>query len=131
MKALKLILLCVSMMCFVSCDDEDTFDVTPQTLSQTVWNVERVIYDEDDNEIGTRSFIIEFLKETEGKCSDTEINQVDLFTYFVDKSIININSPAYSILVSGSWHIIEKSEKRIVLQGYFPKKYVMTLSKIL
>lgn len=40
MKTLRNLLMCAVMMFAVSCDKQGTFDVTPQTLAQTVWNAE-------------------------------------------------------------------------------------------
>ena len=66
-----------------SCDKEETFDVTPQTLAQTVWNAEIEYFDENGNATGNNSCIVEFLSETEGKYSEPEMNtvRVPLFNY--------------------------------------------------
>ena len=113
-----------------SCDKEETFDVTPQTLAQTVWNAEIQYFDENGNATGNNSCIVEFLSETEGKYSEPDMNTVRRFTYEVDRAIIVIDSGIYTLL-NGTWHIVEKSEQQILLQGYYPNKVLITLDRVL
>lgn len=113
-----------------SCDKEETFDVTPQTIAQTVWNAEIQYFDENGNATGNNSCIVEFLSETEGKYSEPDMNTVRRFTYEVDRAIIVIDSGIYTLL-NGTWHIVEKSEQQILLQGYYPNKVLITLDRVL
>ena len=113
-----------------SCDKEEPFDVTPQTLAQTVWDAEIEYFDENGNATGHNSCIVEFLSETEGKYSQSDMNTVERFTYEVDRAIIVIDSGIYTIL-NGTWHIVEKSEQQILLQGYYPNKVLITLDRVL
>ena len=71
-----------------------------------------------------------FLSETEGKYSETDMNTVRRFTYEVDRAIIVIDSGIYTLL-NGTWHIVEKSEQQILLQGYYPNKVLITLDRVL
>ena len=130
MKTLRNLLMCAAMLFAVSCDKDDTFDVTPQTLAQTVWNAEIEYFDENDAQAGTGSCIVEFLSETEGKYSEPDMNTVRRFTYEVDRAIIVIDSGIYTLL-NGTWHIVEKSEQQILLQGYGPNKVLITLDRVL
>ena len=113
-----------------SCDKEEPFDVTPQTLAQTVWDAEIEYFDENGNATGNNSCIVEFLSETEGKYSQSDMNTVERFTYEVDRAIIVIDSGSYTLL-NGTWHIVEKSEQQILLQGYGPNKVLITLDRVL
>lgn len=130
MKTLRNLLMCAVMLFAVGCDKEETFDVTPQTLAQTVWDAEIEYFDENGNATGNNSCIVEFLSETEGKYSQSDMNTVERFTYEVDRAIIVIDSGSYTLL-NGTWHIVEKSEQQILLQGYYPNKTVVTLNRIL
>ena len=130
MKVIRSILMFAVMLFVVSCDKEETFDVTPPTLAQTVWNAEIQYFDENGSAIGNNSCIVEFLSETEGKYSEPDMNTVRRFTYEVDRAIIVIDSGSYTLL-NGTWHIVEKSEQQILLQGYYPNKTVVTLNRIL
>ena len=49
MKTLSNLLMWAVMLFAVSCDKEETFDVTPQTLAQTVWDAEIEYFDENGN----------------------------------------------------------------------------------
>ncbi len=118
------------MLFAVSCDKEETFDVTSQTLAQTVWNAEIEYFDEYGNAIGNNSCIVEFLSETEGKYSEPDMNTVERFTYEVDRAIIVIDSGIYTLL-NGTWHIVEKSKQQILMQGYYPNKVLITLDRVL
>lgn len=118
------------MLLAIGCDKEETFDVTPQTLAQTVWDVDIEYYDENDNQVGTNSCIVEFLSETEGKYNEPDMNTMRRFTYEVDRAIIVIDSGSYTLL-NGTWHIVEKSAQKIVLQGYYPNKTIVTLNRVL
>ena len=122
--------MCAVALLAVSCDKDDTFEVTPQTLTQTVWNAEIVYYDENDNQTGTNNCVVEFLSETEGKYSEPDMNTVRRFSYEVDRAIIVIDSGSYTLL-NGTWHIVEKSEQQILLQGYYPNKVLITLDRVL
>ncbi len=122
--------MCAVMLFAVGCDKEETFDVTPQTLAQTVWNAEIEYFDENGNATGSNSCIVEFLSETEGKYSEPDMNTVERFTYEVDRAIIVIDSGSYTRL-NGTWHIVEKSEQQILLQGYGPNKVLITLDRVL
>ena len=113
-----------------SCDKEEPFDVTPQTLAQTVWDAEIEYFDENGNATGNNSCIVEFLSETEGKYSKPDMNTVRRFIYEVDRAIIVIDSGSYTLL-NGTWHIVEKSEQQILLQGYYPNKVLITLDRVL
>ncbi len=114
----------------ISCDKEETFNVTPQTLAQTVWNAEIEYFDENGNATSNNSCIVEFLSETEGKYSEPDMNTVRRFTYEVDRAIIVIDSGSYTLL-NGTWHIVEKSGQQILLQGYYPNKVLITLDRVL
>ena len=96
--------MCAVMLLAIGCDKEETFDVTPQTLAQTVWDVDIEYYDENDNQVGTNSCIVEFLSETEGKYNEPDMNTMRRFTYEVDRAIIVIDSGSYTLL-NGTWHI--------------------------
>ena len=122
--------MCAVLLFAVSCDKEETFDVTPHTLAQTVGDAEIEYFDENGNATGNNSCIVEFLSETEGKYSQSDMNTVERFTYEVDRAIIVIDSGIYTLL-SGTWHIVEKSEQQILLQGYGPNKVLITLSRVL
>ncbi len=122
--------MCAVMLLAIGCDKEETFDVTPQTLAQTVWDVDIEYYDENDNQVGTNSCIVEFLSETEGKYNEPDMNTMRQFTYEVDRAIIVIDSGSYTLL-NGTWHIVEKSAQKIVLQGYYPNKTIVTLNRVL
>ena len=130
MKAIRNLLMCAVALLAVSCDKEETFDVTPQTLAQTVWNAEIEYFDENGNATGNNSCIVEFLSETEGKYDEQTLQLVRPFTYSIDRSIIVIDSGNYTTL-SGTWHIIEKSDQKIVLQRYSPNKTVVILNRVL
>ena len=130
MKVIRSILMFAVMLFAVSCDKEETFDVTPQTLAQTVWNAEIEYFDENGNATGNNSCIVEFLSETEGKYSEPDMNTVRRFTYEVDRAILVIESGSYTRL-NGTWHIVEKSEQQILLQGYGPNKILITLVRVL
>lgn len=130
MKTLRNLLMCAVMLFAVGCDKEETFDVTPQTLAQTVWDAEIEYFDENGNATDNNSCIVEFLSETEGKYGEPDMNTVRQFTYEVDGAIIVIDSGSYTIL-NGTWHIIEKSAQQITLQGYAPNKVVATLDRVL
>ncbi len=130
MKTLRNLLLCVVVLFAVGCDKEETFDVTPQTLDQTVWDTTIVYYDENDNATGSNRCVVEFLSETEGKYSEPDMNTVRRFTYEVDRAIIVIDSGSYTLL-NGTWHIVEKSEQQILLQGYYPNKVMIALDRVL
>ena len=130
MKTIRNLLMCAVALLAVSCDKDDTFEVTPQTLTQTVWNAEIVYYDENDNQTGTNNCVVEFLSETEGKYSEPDMNTVRRFSYEVDRAIIVIDSGSYTLL-NGTWHIVEKSEQQILLQGYYPNKVLITLDRVL
>lgn len=130
MKTLRNLLLCAVMLFAVGCDKDETFEVSPQTLAQTVWNAEIEYFDEDDNVTGTNLCIVEFLTESVGQYNEPDMDTVRPFTYEVDKSIITIDSGSYTIL-NGTWHIIEKSAQQITLQGYAPNKVVATLDRVL
>lgn len=130
MKTLRNLLISTVLLFAVSCDKEETFDVTPQMLAQTVWDAEIVYYDENDNQAGTNNCVVEFLSETEGKYNEQTLQLVRPFTYSIDRSIIVIDSGNYTTL-SGTWHIIEKSEQKIVLQRYSPNKTMVTLNRLL
>ncbi|MBR6549842.1 MAG: hypothetical protein IKT71_01395 [Paludibacteraceae bacterium] len=130
MKTLRNLLMCAVMLLAVGCDKEDAFEVTPQMLAQTVWDAEIVYYDENDNQAGTNNCVVEFLSETEGKYNEQTLQLVRPFTYSIDRSIIVIDSGNYTTL-SGTWHIIEKSEQKIVLQRYSPNKTMVTLNRLL
>ena len=45
----------LAVCAMTSCDKEETFDVTPQTLAQTVWNAEIEYFDENGNATGSNS----------------------------------------------------------------------------
>ena len=81
MKTLRNLLMCAVMLFAVGCDKEETFDVTPQTLAQTVWDAEIEYFDENGNATGNNSCIVEFISETEGKYSQSDMNTVERFTY--------------------------------------------------
>ena len=130
MKTLRNLLMCAVLLFAVSCDKEVTFDVTPQTLAQTVWNAEIEYFNENGNATVNNSCIVEFLSETEGKYSEPDMNTVRRFTYEVDRAIIVIDSGSYTRL-NGTWHIVEKSEQQILLQGYGPNKVLITLDRVL
>lgn len=130
MKTIRNLLMCAVALLAVGCDKDDTFEVTPQTLAQTVWDAEIEYYDENGNATGNNSCIVEFLSETEGKYSEPDMNTVRRFTYEVDRAIVVIDSGSYTLL-NGTWHIVEKSEQQILLQGYYPNKTVVTLNRIL
>lgn len=130
MKTLRNLLMCAVMLFAVSCDKEETFDVTPQALAQTVWNAEIEYFDKNGNATGNNSCIVEFLSETEGKYSEPDMNTVERFTYEVDRAIIVIDSGIYTRL-NGTWHIVEKSEQQILLQGYGPNKVLIKLDRVL
>ena len=130
MKTLRNLLMCAVMLLAIGCDKEETFDVTPQTLAQTVWDVDIEYYDENDNQVGTNSCIVVFLSETEGKYNEPDMNTMRRFTYEVDRAIIVIDSGSYTLL-NGTWHIVEKSAQKIVLQGYYPNKTIVTLNRVL
>ncbi|MBR4854561.1 MAG: hypothetical protein IKU88_07530 [Alistipes sp.] len=130
MKTIRNLLMCAVALLAVGCDKDDTFEVTPQTLAQTVWDAEIEYFDENGNATGNNSCIVEFLSETEGKYSEPDMNTVRRFTYEVDRAIIVIDSGSYTLL-NGTWHIVEKSEQQILLQGYYPNKTVVTLNRIL
>ena len=130
MKVIRSILMFAVMLFVVSCDKEETFDVTPQTLAQTVWNAEIQYFDENGIATGSNSCIVVFLFETEGKYSEPEMNTVRRFTYEVDRAIIVIDSGIYTLL-NGTWHIVEKSKQQILLQGYGPNKVLITLDRVL
>ena len=122
--------MCAVALLAVGCDKDDTFEVTPQTLAQTVWDAEIEYFDENGNATGNNSCIVEFLSETEGKYSEPDMNTVRRFTYEVDRAIIVIDSGSYTLL-NGTWHIVEKSEQQILLQGYGPNKTIVTLNRVL
>ena len=130
MKTLGNLLMCAVMLIAVGCDKEETFDVTPQTLAQTVWNAEIEYFDENGNATGNNSCIVEFLSETEGKYDEQTLQLVRPFTYSIDRSIIVIDSGNYTTL-SGTWHIIEKSDQKIVLLRYSPNKTMVTLNRLI
>lgn len=130
MKTLTNLLLCAVVLFTVGCDKDETFEVSPQALAQTVWNAKIVYYGEEDNITGTNQCIVEFLTESEGKYNEQDVQMVHPFTYQVDKSIITIDSGNYTIL-NGVWHIIQKSEQQITLQGYGPNKVVVTLNRVI
>ena len=130
MKTLRNLLMCAVMLFTVGCDKEETFDVTPQALAQTIWDAEIEYFDENGNATGNNSCIVEFLSETEGKYSQSDMNTVERFTYEVDRAIIVIDSGSYTLL-NGTWHIVEKSEQQILLQGYGPNKVLITLDRVL
>lgn len=130
MKTIRNLLLCAVMLFAVGCNKNDTFDVTPQTLAQTVWDTTIVYYDENDNATGNNRCVVEFLSETEGKYSEPDMNTVRRFTYEVDRAIIVIDSGSYTLL-NGTWHIVEKSEQQILLQGYYPNKVMIALDRVL
>ena len=130
MKTLRNLLMCAVMLFAVGCDKEETFDVTPQTLAQTVWDAEIEYFDENGNATGNNSCIVEFISETEGKNSQSDMNTVERFTYEVDRAIIVIDSGIYTLL-NGTWHIVEKSEQLILLQGYYPNNVLITLDRVL
>ena len=122
--------MCAVMLFAFSCDKEETFDVTPQTLAQTVWNAEIEYFDENSNATSNNSCNVEFLSETEGKYSEPDMNTVRRFTYEVDRAIIVIDSGSYTLL-NGTWHIVKKSKQQILLQGYGPNKALITLDRVL
>ena len=130
MKVIRSILMFAVMLFVISCNNEEIFDVTPQTLAQTVWNAEIQYFDENGIATGNNSCIVEFLSETEGKYSEPDMNTVERFTYEVDRAIIVIDSGIYTLL-NGTWHIVEKSEQLILLQGYGPNKVLITLDRVL
>lgn len=130
MKTIRNLLMCAVALLAVGCDKDDTFEVTPQTLAQTVWDAEIEYFDENGNATGNNSCIVEFLSETEGKYSEPDMNTVRRFTYEVDRAIIVIDSGSYTLL-NGTWHIVEKSEQQILLQGYGPNKTIVTLNRVL
>lgn len=130
MKKIRNLLMCAVALLAVGCDKDDTFEVTPQTLAQTVWDAEIEYFDENGNATGNNSCIVEFLSETEGKYSEPDMNTVERFTYEVDRAIIVIDSGIYTLL-NGTWHIVEKSEQQILLQGYYPNKVLITLDRVL
>ncbi len=129
-KLINCLMAIVAASVMTSCDKEETFDVTPQTLAQTVWDAEIEYFDENGNATGNNSCIVEFLSETEGKYSEPDMNTVRRFTYEVDRAIIVIDSGIYTLL-NGTWHIVEKSEQQILLQGYYPNKVLITLDRVL
>ncbi len=130
MKMLKLFFICATMFLSIGCEKEETFEVTPQSLAQTVWNAEIVYYDENNTETGNNRCIVEFLSETEGKYNWQDMHTVQSFTYQVDGAIIRIDSGSYTLL-NGTWHIVEKSAQQILLQGYSPNKVMITLDRVL
>ena len=130
MKVIRNLLMFAVLLFAVSCDKEETFDVTPQTLAQTVWNAEIEYFDENGNATGNDRCIVEFLSETEGKYSEPDMNTVERFTYEIDRAIIVIDSGIYTLL-NGTWHIVEKSKQQILLQGYGPNKVLITLDRVL
>ena len=130
MKTLRNLLMCAVMLFAVGCDKEETFDVTPQTLAQTVWDAEIEYFDENGNATDNNSCIVEFLSETEGKYSEPDMNTVRQFTYEVDRAIIVIDSGNYT-LMNGTWQIEEKSEQQLLLHGYGPNKVLITLVRVL
>ena len=71
--------MCAVALLTVGCDKEETFDVTPQTLAQTVWDAEIVYYDENDNQTGANNCVVEFLSETEGKYDEQTLQLVRPF----------------------------------------------------
>ena len=58
------------------------------------------------------------------------MNTIRRFTYEVDRAILVIDSGSYTLL-NGTWHIVEKSEQQILLQGYYPNKVLITLDRVL
>lgn len=95
-----------------------------------MWDAEIAYYDENDSQTGTNGCVVEFLSETEGKYSEPDMNTVRRFTYEVDRKIIVIDSGSYTLL-NGTWHIVEKSEQQIVLQGYYPNKVLIILDRVI
>ena len=129
MRIIKFITLFIVILFAIGCNKEDSFKVSPQTLAQTVWNAEIVYYSKEDNVTGNDHCVVEFLTESEGKYNEPDMNIMRQFTYEVDRAIITIDSGIYTTL-NGVWHIIQKSEQQITLQGYSPN-VVITLDRIL
>lgn len=130
MNRLRIFIACAAMLFAVGCNDDDTFEVSSQTLAQTVWDAEIAYYGEDDSITGTNRFVFEFLSETEGKYNEPILQIVHQFTYKVDRSIIVIDS-GNTTTMNGSWYVVEKSKKQLVLQRYSPQKTIVTLNRIL
>lgn len=112
----------------VGCSKDDVdVSLSPNELSQTIWDGSTTSYDSANNPGVTTSFILEFISNTEGKCVLQDLNEIQRFQYSVKESIISFNG---SYAVSGDWYLIESSKDQLILQSYRPAKMIMTLSRI-
>lgn len=127
MRFLKCALFCLTMLLAVGCEKDESFNVSPNNLTQTVWNAEVIDYDADDKEVTTEKFVVEFLVSKKGKCHKEGSYIIEEFTYEVYKSMISFKG---SDLMGSDWYITKESKEQIVLQRFIPNKTVMTLNRV-
>lgn len=131
----KILLFVVTSLClfFVSCNDKDKEEfailLTPQELIQTTWDVELNRYAENGEVEHKEYGIIEFNSAVEGVYINGEGSgdpaTVSALYYQIDKRKITFKNSA----LVGTWTLIEKFPKQIILQAYLPQEYKVVLTK--
>ncbi|SRR3712207_1781661 len=129
----KILLFVVTSLClfFVSCNDKEEFAIllTPQELIQTTWDVELNRYAENGEVEHKEYGIIEFNSAVEGVYINGEGSgdpaTVNALYYQIDKRKIIFKNSA----LVGTWTLIEKFPKQIILQAYLPQEYKVVLTK--
>ena len=128
MKKATYLLLVSLILLLSSCDkDDDTVSVSGESLAQTTWKATYTFYNSFENSEYVYHYVLQFSTESSGTYADQDDAHASLknFGYSIDKKIMNFRG-----FYSGDWTIMDASEGRITLQGYFPERCVLLLEKL-
>ena len=107
-------------------DNKDSV-ITLNQLSQTIWDGCVTSYDSDDNPSDIKTFVLEFISDTEGKYVEPGNYPIERFQYLLNKSILSFKG---KYPISGDWYITKSSKNQITLLSYSSLKTIMTLERI-
>lgn len=130
MKTLKFLLFILLVTALVGCgnDDDDNWELSQESLRQTIWEGTHETKDYNENIIKTDSIVLEFSTVSTGRSlviRNGEGTDTWEFTYNIQGRVINFNS----WYLNAGYYIVEASKDKMVFMLLDYRKITITLHR--
>ena len=117
-------------MIMTSCgsdDDEPNPGLTSAYLEATTWEAQLAGTDYPTQEPVSDHFVMVFLTKESGECIPAygETDYAGSFSYHITKDMIT-----FSGALIGSWSVVERTDKIMVLRSFRPNEFKLVLTRI-
>lgn len=128
MKKLSVIFMFVACVLMSACskDDEPDQAFTPEYLEATTWDAQLSGTAYPNHTPLSSHFIMQFVSKDSGKCIPAydDDSYEGSFIYSITKEMITFNGSFV-----GNWTVIERTKNKMVLQGFLPNEFILTLTR--